>query len=704
MTSHYENIIAQLTAYNVELQNENTKFQSKIIHLERTLQQHTSSNYKHLLSLTDTTNKFPLPSQILDKWNTFANNDINCCFIEFFAYPELMFHIVQELFFIMQRMMKDSINSLLRKVLSVFGVKCSDDKCKCLFNVIKPFLQEHYYDIFIDEHSTYANAFDKTFMSNFKLFYNREILPVIQSTLVGSISNDDIEVNNIIQSQSFKIMMIHVKEIVIYFELSHQQLTLHVEDFLSRELMYVNEGDNDKEVIDVNGKTMPNYKKLILLNPPVYEDTNKPHPKYKAIILSYDENECNNVCSSSNNNEHHIRVGSNSQLYSVFMNSNSMKNLVTSPALSLRSSSYRNLYNFTTEHEHERERGGCLCVCDNNDDEDNNNNIHNNNNNKYASHHHHNKANTNVFFDNSMSPLSTDANNNNNNNNNNTNTDQIRTERLSKAHITSDDNTSTSHMRSLSKKSTITSDYGINIKNYNTTIQTNSNSNSNSKYTPSLLSSKNKTSNNSNNNNYHKYTTQKAKMFHLKRKGKEFHIEEISANFNAPLHSSNMIYQNYNSKSNSTKNQNNNSKHITYLKSHSKHTHNNNKHPFHRGITYNNIIGITSPIAFIKATNVHSNKTKLRQSAKTLNCNRSSTITNESIKNNNTKHKGSNSNSNSNNNTHNKKNSSLDKDVIGYKTNAITKVNISNLLSMQNKKQFIEFRKAFKNVHNNTNE
>ena len=122
MTSHYENIIAQLTAYNVELQNENTKFQSKIIHLERTLQQHTSSNYKHLLSLTDTTNKFPLPSQILDKWNTFANNDINSCFIEFFAYPELMFHIVQELFFIMQRMMKDSINSLLRKVLSVFGV------------------------------------------------------------------------------------------------------------------------------------------------------------------------------------------------------------------------------------------------------------------------------------------------------------------------------------------------------------------------------------------------------------------------------------------------------------------------------------------------------------------------------------------------------------------------------------------------------
>ena len=691
MTSQYENTIAQLSAYNAELQHENTKFLSKIIHLERTLQRFSSSNYKHLLSLTDTTNNFPLPSQILDKWNTFANNDINCCFIEFCVYPEVMFHIVQELFFIMQRMMKESVNTLLRKVLTVFGIKCSDEecevKCKCLFNVIKPFLQEHYYDIFINEHSAYASAFDKTFMSNFALFYNREILPVVQSSL--SVSDEMemfVDVNNIMQSQSFKIMMLHVKEILIYFELSHQQLTLHVDDFTTRELMYVN--DTDKEVIDVNGKTMPNYKKLILLNPPVYVDTNKPHPKYKAIILSYDAND-SNVHSCNNNNNEHTRVNSNNQLYTVFMNSNSMKNLVTSPALSLRSSSYRNLYNFTTEHEHERG-----CGCDNNEDEDmqfKTTCLCNNNNNYNGHHHHHNKANTNVFFDNSMSPLSTDANNNNNN------IDQVRTERISKAHMHNDDN-SASHMRSLSKKSTITSDYGINIKNYNTTIHTNNNSNSNSKYTPSLLSSKNKTSNNSNNNNYHKYTNQKAKMFHLKRKGKEFHIEELSTNYNAPFLHSNMIYQNYNSKSNSTKNQSNNSKHITYLKSHSKHTH-NHKHPFHRGITYNNIIGITSPIAFIKTANVHSTKTKLRQSAKTLNCNRSSTITNENTKN--TKHKGSNSNSNSN--THNKKNSSLDKNVIEYKTNAITKVNISNLLSMQNKKQFIEFRKAFKSIHNTTN-
>lgn len=696
MTSHYQDIIAQLSAHNAKLQHENTKFQSKIIQLERTLQQvASSSSHKHLLSLTDTTNKFPLPSQILDKWNTFANNDINCCFIEFCVYPEIMFHIVQELFFIMQRMLKESINGLLRKVLAVFGIKGSDDeceaKCKSLFNIIKPFLQEHYFDIFINEHSAYASAFDKMFMTNFALFYEREILPVVQSALsLDDNSGTELltSVNNIVHSQSFKAMMLHVKEILIYFELSHQQLTLRVDDFVSREPVYAN--DNDKEVIDVNGKTMPNHKKLILLNPPVYDDTNKPHPKYKAIILSYDANDSAVHCSKE-----HMRVNSNcnsnsnTRLYSVFMNSNSMKNLVTSSALSLRSNSYHNLYNFTMEHEHER---GCGCGygCDNNEDEDmqfKTTCLSNNINNNYNHHCHHNKANTNVFFDNSMSPLSTEVNNNNNNN-----IEHVRTERLSKAPMSSDD-PNNANTRSLSKKSTLTNDY---VKNYNTTIHTSNNSNS--KYTPSLLSAKAKTSSNSNNNNYHKYANQKAKMFHLKRKGKEFHIEELSTNFNGPFLHSNMIYQNYNSKANSTKNQSNNSKHITYLKSHSKHAH-QHKHPFHRGVTYNNIIGITSPIAFIKATNVHSTKAKLRQSAKTLNCNRSSTITNESIKN--TKHKGSSSNSNGN--THNKKNSSLDKNVIEYKTNAITKVNISNLLSMQNKKQFIEFRKAFKTVHNNTN-
>ena len=71
-------LIKHLTEQNKKLQEENTKFQTKIISLEKNIRQ---SNLTNIASITDTSHKFPLPSQILDKWITIAKNDINSCFI-----------------------------------------------------------------------------------------------------------------------------------------------------------------------------------------------------------------------------------------------------------------------------------------------------------------------------------------------------------------------------------------------------------------------------------------------------------------------------------------------------------------------------------------------------------------------------------------------------------------------------------------------
>ena len=663
-------LIKHLTEQNKKLQEENTKFQTKIISLEKNIRQ---SNLTNIASITDTSHKFPLPSQILDKWITIAKNDINSCFIEFFSYSEITFHLIQEMFFIMKKMLKDKINTSIHKILNLFGIEINtntnDDISKFLFRIMKPFLQEFYYEIFINENSKQVSIFNNTFISNFTSFYTNEIIPLLQKNSSDgnnnkNNSNSDIisSVNTIIQSQSFKTMLLNIKEVLLYFELSNQQMILNIENFTTRELTYM-ENKNKENVINVNGKILKNQKQLILLNPPIYIDDGKPHPKYQKIILAFDiEDESIHKHFYSSNVDGNLNI--NNQLYPI-PNSNSTKNVTATPGLSHRSGSYQNIYNFTTEQENQF------------DEEEVNINSYLNN---FMIHH--TKANTHlinnheILFDNSTSPLTTDINNNNVNDNN-----KLRTERVPKTHeeysnITLFNSflTRKTHTRSLSKKSTIKNEHIAASNNNN-----NTNSNQQSK------SIKNKIYSVKNNSN-----PKKAKIFRLKRKGKEFHIEEISTNikpymFNINLNQ-NMIYKNYKTKAN-----HNNHNYINYVTSHHHyyHRHHNSNHNLNnKKFKYSNLIGNNNPNVFIKInTNVNNNKSIHGKSAKTLNGNRSSKGNNGIV----VRKKKLIGYANA----YHKKNSSLEKNIIENKTNAFTKMNVDNLLSLKNKKQLAELRKTF---------
>ena len=686
-------LIKHLTEQNKKLQEENTKFQTKIITLEKNIRQ---SNLVNKTSITDTSHKFPLPSQIVDKWVAIAKNDINSCFIEFFSYPEITFHLVQEMFFIMQKMIKEKIVLSLNKTLQVFGIEINNntnnnntdnEMVKFLFKILKPFLQEFYYEIFINENSSSVKTFNKTFINNFANFYNNEIIPLLHSLNSNRNNNNSNNINSstsellfsvdsIIKTQSFKVLMLNIKEVLLYFELSNQQMLLVIDDFISRELSYIEVNKKDNNVINVNGKTLKNQKQLILMNPPIYEDDGKPHPKYKKIILSFDsENEDTNKPLDTINIDSNLN--SKNQLCGI-PNSNSTKNVTITPGLSLRSGSYQNIYNFTTEQEFE---------CD---EEEHLNSYINN-----AVMHHHTKANTHLInnhellFDNSNSHLTTDINNNNNNNNNtNNNVDKIRSERITK--ITDDYSNNLfnrflkrkSHTRSLSKKSTITNDHITSSNNHNNNVAQTSTQQQNKISKSKLVSPKGDSN------------TKKAKIFRLKRKGKEFHLEEISTNINPYMFNihfnPSLINQNYKTKS--SHNSNNN---INYLTSHHQH-HNSNNNLNHKGFKYYNILGTNSPMAFVKTNQINLNSTSnnnwsingknenkvSKQSAKTLNGNRSSKGNAVQKK----KNVGY---------SHHKKNSSLEKNVIEHKTNAFTKLDVEHLLNMKDKKQLMELRKTF---------
>lgn len=588
-----EETIQNLINQNAKLQAENIKFHNRLITLENNLKE---KNEKTYMPYTDTSINFFLPSEIKTIWETIAYENIGDCFIDFFPQPVITFHLVQEMFYIMQSMIKEKINTMLKKILDILSLSHCDnyDELKnSLFSILKPFLQNNVIKIFDDDNSKSNKMFNDSFCNNFLMFYNQEIIPLM-STPSNEDDNsnnaieDNINIYEIVHSISFKKMLSNIKRIILFTELNNQQLSFQIEDFITREISFDLTSYKDKDNLNVNGKTKENQKKIILLNPPKLRNGNN-YQNLLKIILPYDQ----------------TNVSSNNNIY--------LKGDLTSPGISLRSTSYQNIYHYT-----EKEDEICksqIDIEDTDNTKDENNKILLNE----------------ILYENSTSPVNTDM----------TNTDKIRTERLSKfiqgknsEHIFFSNCFNKSHTRSLSKNSTI-SDKIYSKKNNNDTAL----------------------------NSY-----KKAKIYRLKRKGKNIQLEELKSSklfqFNSNLMPKNQI-QKIKPKVNEVKVLRNNT---------------------------NSNVNV-NPMSFIK-TNTNSQKGKAIQFHHTKKLSNTS-ITKKSSKGALLKGKKNTKSNKSNCSTTTKKTGSVDKNIIEYKTNAVTKVKVDELLSCKNKKQFMDFRKTF---------
>ena len=99
-----------------------------------------------------------------------------------------------------------------------------------------------------------------------------------------------------------------------------------------------------------------------------------------------------------------------------------------------------------------------------------------------------------------------------------------------------------------------------------------------------------------------------------------------------------------------------------------------------------------NPMSFIKTnTNSHNKAVQIHHAKKLSN----TSISKKSTKGALLKGKKNTKSNKINCSTTTKKTGSVDKNIIEYKTNAVTKVKVDELLSCKNKKQFMDFRKTF---------
>ena len=316
--SSKDDIISNLLSQNAKLQEENTKYHNKLITLESSFKSKTS-----YVSQTNTSINFFLPSEIKNIWESLSI-DIGDCFIDFFSKPTITFHLLQELIFITQRMLKEKIEHIYNKVLSFLNIENSEKIKTDLISSMKPFLQNDVIDIFDKAESKRNKIFDDNICNHFVLFYNTEIFPLMNSNddeiLHKNYTNDDIPINiyEIVNSKSFKRMLSNIKRIILFTELNHQEISFNIDDYLSREISYDNSSYKDRNNLNVNGKCLENQSKIILLNPPVLKNGN-PYPNLLKIVLPFDV---------------------------LFKN-----DIIVTQGISVSSTSYQNIYHYSDKEE-----------------------------------------------------------------------------------------------------------------------------------------------------------------------------------------------------------------------------------------------------------------------------------------------------------------------------------------------------------------
>ena len=316
--SSKEDIISNLLYQNAKLQEENTKYHNKLITLESSFKSKPS-----YVSQTNTSINFFLPSEIKNIWESLSI-DIGDCFIDFFSKPTLTFHLLQELIFITQQMLKEKIEHIYNKVLSILDLENSEQIKKDLISSMKPFLQNYVIDIF-DKESKRNKIFDNNICNHFVLFYNTEIFPLMNNSnddeiLHKNYTNDNTAINiyEIVNSKSFKRMISDIKRIILFTELNHQEISFNIDDYLSREISYDNSSYKDRNNFNVNGKCLENQSKIILLQPPVLKSGN-PYPNLQKIVLPFD-----------------IIV---------------KNDIIATQGISVRSTSYQNIYHYSEKEE-----------------------------------------------------------------------------------------------------------------------------------------------------------------------------------------------------------------------------------------------------------------------------------------------------------------------------------------------------------------
>ena len=105
-----------------QLEIENTKLQNHIFQLEKTIKTYRDNN----TNLDNTSTNCLLNSEFIQLWNEFALVDLINNFIDFECEPKILYHLIQEMFLLMQNEISDYSSLMINKITSMLKLSNSE--------------------------------------------------------------------------------------------------------------------------------------------------------------------------------------------------------------------------------------------------------------------------------------------------------------------------------------------------------------------------------------------------------------------------------------------------------------------------------------------------------------------------------------------------------------------------------------------------
>ena len=254
-----------------KLQEENNKYQlQKNIYLNNN-KQNTSSN-------------FPLKNEIKALWEKFSKINILNNFIDFEDEPEIIFHIISELFLLSNKLIKEKNEFKFREISKIMGVKNNSLVIKDIEDKFKNFMKEHLDEIYLDLNS-----------NNFIYEYKQKIKKIFKEKIINK--KDDVNKEkiyktfcDILEQNDFKEILKDINDLILITQYNEPPLSFNIEpNFINRKIKII-QIKKKKNYIILNDSIIKCINYIIILNPPQLKNGIYYFNNLKTIIMPFNRN------------------------------------------------------------------------------------------------------------------------------------------------------------------------------------------------------------------------------------------------------------------------------------------------------------------------------------------------------------------------------------------------------------------------------
>ena len=263
-------LLLNLELEKLQKENEMLKQENQKLKTEITINPPNKNNIH--INNNNTSSNFFLISQIEQTWNEIGENNITDCFIDYFAYPDILHEIICNIINIIQSIVSTTISSIISNFMNECNISITNQNdYTFILKKIYVIIKEYHKDVFKKE-----NIFD-TFKHAFCLFMNNHIYIKVNNNLKEQTESE-------IHLNSFKALYMNLLNVIVFIELS-ENLVLNVNEKVKDVKVF--NGDTESKCICVDGLFDKKKEYLVLIPTPTTQKGFVKYCKLFPIVIAY---------------------------------------------------------------------------------------------------------------------------------------------------------------------------------------------------------------------------------------------------------------------------------------------------------------------------------------------------------------------------------------------------------------------------------